>query len=115
MAPPALEYAPVSRDRAPTSRWVEYFFAFQIACQLALIVPGLGGVRMVVRVAAFGASLFLLMLCRPQFRKHPASYPAIGVLALMAVSVLHPTTKTVMAGGAPGAPLPPHLPPPHWG
>src|SRR5689334_9597913 len=91
VAPPVLAYAPV-RDRAPTSRWVEYFFAFQIACQLALILPGLGGVRVAVRVAAFGASLVLLLLCRPRFHKHPASYPAIGVMALMGVSVLHPTT-----------------------
>src|SRR5215218_11334905 len=103
IAPPVPLRAPVAQDRAPTSRWVEYFFAFQIACQLALIVPGLGGVRMVVRVAAFGASLFLLLLCRPQFRKHPASYPAIGILAVMSVSVLHPTTNTLVAGVAQAA------------
>jgi hypothetical protein len=82
---------------------VEAFFAFQIACQLALLLPGLGPARMVVRVAAFGASLGLLLLCRPIFRKHPATWPALGVLGLMFVSVLHPTTNTLTAGLAQAA------------
>lgn len=95
--------AGASRADAPTGRWVEAFFGFQIACQLALILPGLGPARMIVRVAAFGASLGLLMLCRPTFRKHPAGWPALGVMALMAVSVLHPTTNTLTAGLAQAA------------
>src|SRR4051812_44294062 len=95
--------AGVGRDHggatdAPPSRWIEYFFAFQIVCQLALIVPGLGSVRVVVRVAAFAASLFLLLLCRPRFRTHPASLPALGVMILMGLSIFHPTTNTVTAG-----------------
>jgi hypothetical protein len=90
-------------DAAPDSRWIEYFFAFQIACQLALIVPGLGAVRVVVRVAAFAASLFLLLLCRPRFRAHPASWAAMGVMAVMGLSIFHPTTNTLTAGIAQAA------------
>ena len=91
------------RDAAPTGRWVEAFFGFQIACQLALILPGLGPARMIVRVAAFGASLALLLLCRPTYRKHPASWAALGVMAIMAISILHPTANTLTAGLAQAA------------
>jgi len=86
--------------RVPTSRWIEGFFWLQMACQLALMMPGIGGMRMVVRVAAFGASLALLLVLRPRYRQHPAAWIAVGIVALLALAVFHPLTNTFTAGFA---------------
>lgn len=91
------------RAEIPDGRWVEYFFAFQILCQLALLVPGLGAVRVAVRIAAFGTSLVYLMAFLPRYRRHPASWGALGVLVIMGISLLHPLTNTLKAGLAQAA------------
>src|SRR5689334_13186590 len=78
-AAPVVAVAPVV-GAGPTSRWIEWFFGFQIACQLAMLLPGLGAARMGLRVGAFGASVLLLLLVRPGGTRHPAVWAAIGVM-----------------------------------
>ncbi len=99
LARPVLNYAPPVK-RLPSSRWVEGFFIFQMIAQVALMMPGLGTARVPVRVAAFGASILLLMILPPRNRKHPAAWIAAAIVALLALAVIHPLTNTLMAGVA---------------
>lgn len=87
-----------ARHRAASS-WLVGFVIFQFACQLALLVPALGALRTVVRSAAFGASLSLLLLLRRGHgsRVHPAANAAMAVLAIVALSLLHPTGNRMLA------------------
>jgi hypothetical protein len=78
---------------------VPAFIVFQLACQLMLI-SGLAGVRVLVRMAAFGASLALLALLRGRGSAHPARGPAILVFAILGVCVFHPETSSPLAGVA---------------
>jgi hypothetical protein len=79
--------------------WVPAFIVFQLFCQLMLI-SGLAGVRVLVRVAAFGASLGLLVLLRGRGSSHPARGPGLFALAILAVCIFHPETRSTLAGGA---------------
>jgi hypothetical protein len=80
--------------------WVPAFIVFQLACQLALISGGIGGLRVVVRMAAFGASLALVLALRGRGSAHPASGPAVLALAVLGICVFHPETRGVTAGAA---------------
>lgn len=84
---------------AGTSRLVERFILFQIACQLALILP-IGGGRTLVRIASLGASLALLALVRGRGPVHPSRAPAMLVLGIVTLSILHPTSNTLLAAAA---------------
>jgi len=84
--------------RVPTSRWIEGFFIFQMLCQVALMVPGVGSVRVAVRVAAFGASIALIFFLPSRYRKHPATWLGFGIAAILALAVFHPLTNTLTAG-----------------
>ena len=48
------------RGPAGSARWLFGFIALLILCQLALLSPMLGNLRLVVRVAVFGTSLVFL-------------------------------------------------------
>jgi hypothetical protein len=87
-----------TRLRAPSSYWVLSFVAFQIACQIALLFSVLGSFRIVVRAAAFAASLVLLLFLPGRRQKHPASQPAWWVLAIIGFSNFHPTTNSLASG-----------------
>jgi hypothetical protein len=80
--------------------WLQGFVLLQFACQLALLVPGIGAVRMVVRCAAFGASLALLVLLPGRGPGHPARRWAPLILGLVALGLFHPTSNTFAAGAA---------------
>ena len=43
-------------------RWMYAYLLAQMACQVTLLVPGIGGFRPVLRSAAFGMSLAILLL-----------------------------------------------------
>jgi hypothetical protein len=62
--PPDLR--PAKPDRRP-----EYFLIFEIVCQVALLVPMLGAIRSVMRMAAFSGSLFMLAVTKWSARKVP--------------------------------------------
>ncbi|HEX5725969.1 MAG TPA: hypothetical protein VFX98_10925 [Longimicrobiaceae bacterium] len=83
--------------------WVQGFILFQLVCQLALLIPGIGPARIAVRMAAFGASLALLVLLRGRGVAHPAAGPAVLALAVVGMAVFHPDTTNLTAGIAQAA------------
>lgn len=80
--------------------WIPAFIVFQLLCQLALIVGDIGWARMLVRMAAFGASLALLVGLRGRGGAHPAGGAAVLVLAVLGVCVFHPETRSLVGGVA---------------
>lgn len=79
---------------------VEAFLLFEFACQLALAFTTLSTARLVVRIAAFAASLALLIVLRPSRRAHPAQGPALWIVLIVALSIFHPSTNGWLAGTA---------------
>lgn len=83
--------------------WVHTFILMQFTFQLLLLFPQFGALRMPMRVATFGLSLFLLVLLRRSGPKHPATGSALAVLLILVASFcLHPSMNTVLAGAAQG-------------
>jgi hypothetical protein len=80
--------------------WLQGFLLLQIGCQLALLAPALGALRLVWRCAAFGASLALLVLVRGWGPGHPCRRWAPAILGLTALGFLHPTTNSLAAAAA---------------
>lgn len=91
--------APRARPRAAFP-WVPAFIVFQLLCQLVLIIGDVGWARMLVRMAAFGASLALVVGLRGRGSAHPASGPAILALGVLAICVFHPETRSLVGGVA---------------
>ena len=88
------------RRRSGAFPWVPAFIVFQLLCQLVLITGDIGWARMVVRMAAFGASLALLVGLRGRGSAHPASGPGVLALTVLAICVFHPETRGLTAGVA---------------
>jgi hypothetical protein len=80
--------------------WVPAFIVFQLLCQMVLIVGDIGWGRMVVRMAAFGASLALMLGLRGRGSAHPARGPAVLALAAVGICVFHPETRSLVGGVA---------------
>ncbi len=95
-APPPLAAAPARRGPP----YVQGFVAFLILCQLLLLSPDVGVLRLFVRAAAFGGSLFLLFFLRGGRDRHPATPFAIGVIVVMLIGLAHPGTTNLTAGAA---------------
>ena len=95
--------APYGSPRARTKGafpWVPAFIVFQLLCQMVLIVGDIGWARMVVRMAAFGASLALVMGLRGRGSAHPAAGAGLGVIAVLGICVFHPETRSLVGGVA---------------
>ncbi|HYR07234.1 MAG TPA: hypothetical protein VEQ60_05685 [Longimicrobium sp.] len=90
---------PRARAQAPFP-WVPAFIVFQLLCQLVLITGDIGWARMIVRMAAFGASLALVVGLRGRGSAHPASGPAVLALAVLGICVFHPETRSLVGGVA---------------
>lgn len=96
------------RPPAPSSAWLIGFvlllIAFQLALlflnSLALVLGGTGPLRIVLRTAPYLASLALLFLLPRRRQRHPAAGLAFWAVILVAISILHPTTNTLLAGTA---------------
>jgi hypothetical protein len=80
--------------------WVPAFIVFQLLCQMVLIVGDIGWARIVVRMAAFGASLALVMGLRGRGSAHPAAGAGLGVVAVLGICVFHPETRSLVGGVA---------------
>jgi hypothetical protein len=80
--------------------WPWAFVAFQIGCQLALLFEFLGGLRVLLRSAAFGISILLLLIIPGSARQHPARLWLLGCIAIVWLSIVHPATNTPLAGMA---------------
>jgi hypothetical protein len=87
------------REGEPWS-WVERFVLLQLLCQLALLVPGIGPVRLLVRLAALGSSLVLLATVPGRGARHPAGAAGLAVVAVLAVCLFHPDTPSLLGGAA---------------
>ncbi|MDQ3328966.1 MAG: hypothetical protein M3506_10660, partial [Chloroflexota bacterium] len=65
--------------------------------QLSLFFGGTGPLRLLVRMGTYGASLLLLLLIPGRGWRHPATKPAVVALWIVGISILHPTTNTLLA------------------
>jgi hypothetical protein len=83
--------------RAP-ARWLYWFLLFQFACQSAMILAPVGGLRVGFRAAAYLSSAALLVLLPPGGRPHPVRWLTIGVVAVTALGLLHPSLNSIFAG-----------------
>ena len=90
------------RERRPFP-WVQSFVVLLILCQLALLSGDVGPLRLLVRAAAFGAGLVMLVLLRGRGKAHPAAGPAFLALVVVAVAVFHPDTTGLVPGVAQAA------------
>jgi hypothetical protein len=100
---PGVKPALTTHTPAPergAALWAWLFVLFQIGCQLALLVEFLGGLRVVVRSAAFGISILLLLLVPGSQRRHPACLWLLACLAIVCLSIAHPYTNSLPAGFA---------------
>ncbi len=81
--------------------WAHTFILLQFTLQILLLIPQVGILRVPIRIASFALSLFLLMRLRLDGAKHPATNPAIIVLAIMLLQFcLHPYINSIAAGAA---------------
>ncbi|HEX8390709.1 MAG TPA: hypothetical protein VF665_00010 [Longimicrobium sp.] len=98
----ALPFARIAAQQKPKrpTPWVPGFIAFQLLCQLALIVGDIGWARVIVRIAAFGASLLLVFGLRGRGGPYPAIRPALAALGAVGICIFHPDTRSLTAGVA---------------
>lgn len=82
---------------------VELMFALGFACQVALLSGSIGQVRVLVRMAVFGASIALLFALRGRGTLSPAVGPAKFILAIVALSFFNPNGNTLTASAAQAA------------
>jgi len=83
------------------AKWLVGFLLYEFACQLLLLVPALGAIRVLLRIAAFGGSLaLLLMLPGKALSKHPARTPLTIAVVLLAISAVNPTGGGLLASAA---------------
>lgn len=95
----SLECESVAQKKA--SVWIRSFVIFQFACQIALLFDYFNPSRVYVRAASFGASLILLVLMpRGRGRLHPAAHVSGWIMVILLLSLLHPTTNSLLAGSA---------------
>ena len=79
--------------------WAHSFILLQFTLQLLLLIPQVGLLRVPMRVASFTLSLFLLVKLKPEGNKHPATNPALIVMAILVLELsLHPQINSITAG-----------------
>lgn len=86
-----------TRRRVRSGVWVYGFVLFQIACQLMLLLDALSPARVLLRSAAFGASLVLLLWIPKRFKPHPSASSARFALGLIALAIFNPYGNTIVA------------------
>ncbi|HVJ20316.1 MAG TPA: hypothetical protein VM686_33100 [Polyangiaceae bacterium] len=85
-------------------RWLIGYLLYEFVCQLLLLVPALGSLRVVWRSAAFMGSLALLvMLPGKALKVHPARTSLLIVVILIAIGALNPSGGGILAAVAHGA------------
>jgi hypothetical protein len=80
--------------------WLEGFIGTELLCQLILALFPVGDFRPVIRFISYAVSLALLALLPGKGKLHPAARWAMAILAIVGLSMLHPTTNSVVAGAA---------------
>jgi hypothetical protein len=89
---------PVHRMKPVSGRVVEWFIILEILCQLALLTDSFKGWRLILRIAPFATSLFLLVAIPRGSGRHRASSAAFLVIAILALELLHPDTDGYLDG-----------------
>jgi hypothetical protein len=89
---------PESAREAVSSVWLFGFVFFQMACQIGLLFESLGSLRVVVRGAAFAASLVLLLALWGKKRPHPSQPWALLAVIILGLELFHPRTNSTQAG-----------------
>lgn len=79
---------------------VELMFALGFLCQVALLSGSIGQVRVLVRMAVFGASIALLIGLPGKGKPAPAIRPAMLVLAIVGLQIFNPSGNTLAAAAA---------------
>jgi hypothetical protein len=83
---------------AASTRWLVGFVLLHLSCQLLLLIPALSGVRVVVRMAAFGVSLaFLLLIPSTRAWRTPLRTCALCIVALLGLEFFHPDGSGLLA------------------
>lgn len=83
------------------SRWLLGFALLHLACQLLLLVPDLSGLRIVVRMAAFGVSVaFLFIIPSRHVWRTPLRACALSILGLLILESFHPEGSGLLAAMA---------------
>lgn len=78
--------------------WPVRFVFAMLACQIGLLFLGDTPLRLPLRIAVYGASLFLLLLAfPPRGRLHPAYRWAVGVAIILCISLLHPGRSSILS------------------
>lgn len=92
------------RMSPPDPPWgfLEYFLISQAAIPAILYLPGGQSVRVLVRIASFAPSLAaMVILWNASTRwRHPAKPWLFGVMGLLSLMILHPTTNSLLCGVA---------------
>jgi len=81
-----------------SANWLYSFVLTQFVLQSALIIPGIGPARTVLRAALFGSSIAMLAL--PGRGNYPLSYSVGFVLLCVTLGFVNPGLNTVLAGFA---------------
>ncbi|MGA6972681.1 MAG: hypothetical protein WBY93_13685 [Candidatus Binatus sp.] len=79
---------------------LECFILLEYTCQLALLSSDIGQLRQLVRMTVFGTSILMLTLLSGRGEPSPSAAPAKLVLGIVALSMFHPKTNTILAGSA---------------
>jgi hypothetical protein len=103
LPPPGLPAAGAALPAKPAAPLVQAFVAFLLLCQVTLLVPEIGSARLFVRVAAFGASLAMLVMVRGRRERHPAATAGVLTLLVVALAIANPGTTSLVAGTAQAA------------
>lgn len=93
MTPP-----PASPPARASAWWLYGFVLFQFACQAAMILAPVGGLRIGFRAATYLSSVALLLFLPLGGRPHPVRWLAVGVVGVTALGLLHPALNTPFAG-----------------
>jgi hypothetical protein len=81
--------------------WAHTFILLQFILQILLLFPEISVLRMPMRIASFALGLLLLVRLPKEHGRHPATYPAFLVMAIMLLQFcLHPHINSVTAAAA---------------
>jgi hypothetical protein len=92
---------PNAVEQGASPRWMYAYLLVQMACQVVLLIPGVGAVRPLARSAAFGMSLVILVaVTRPPLVRHPVRSVLWIVLLILLLSAANPESGGPLAAFA---------------
>jgi hypothetical protein len=86
----------VAKQSLASYRWIFAFVIIELTCQVALLFETFAVLRIFVRSAAYLSSILLLIVLPRGAKSHPSGTFALVAFAIIAVSIGHPTTNSLM-------------------